>query len=272
MKTPFHPVQLVPCPGGLRFQTRLRVRFHQEWFRLGVFAALLGGGLYPASAQSQQIGGRRGLPIIPITVHWSSGEGWSVSGDGKIRTPIGTFAADASLPLQQNRQGRYLIFKDGVQQQVYLLDDGPVSFQLPASAVVSTDRSGNIEITLSRQSPAGSHVCHTPHFGGYEFSFGEGVYLHRALLLMNGCTGTLNVSFYSLQRQTYETVIQMIRMETAPGRIIFHGTNPVYAGTNLAHPTYHPDTIVFQRQPSGHWILYVTGGRATLPIVVTRYW
>ena len=76
---------------------------------------------------------------------------------------------------------------------------------------------------------------------------------HKGVLTMNGCVGEMRVTFFSVTRQRTEEISQTMTIQPQPGAegLVIRGTNPVYSGTTVKHPTYSPDTLFYAKGVDG---------------------
>lgn len=88
-------------------------------------------------------------------------------------------------------------------------------------------------------------------------------------LRMNGYDGMMVTRFFNQNTNRPEAVQQMMRVVSSSQGLVISGSNPVYFGTNIRHPTYSPDNFLFQIQPNGtyHAIARDNLGRTSLVAV-----
>ena len=95
--------------------------------------------------------------------------------------------------------------------------------------------------------------------------------IYDSEIRMNGYTGIMVTRFFNQNTNRSEIVQQTVQLASAPQGWVIAGSNPVYWGTNIRHPTYSPDNFLFQIQPNGTYtaIAYDRLGR-TAPVNISN--
>ena len=128
-----------------------------------VFAIILVTSALPTQAQVEaqrewdpSIGISWSPPVVPITVGFSSDNGFFVNIGGEIRTPVGTFEF-----WMGSRDGqKYLIIEHGEDRSYFELGGEEYTFDLPAGAVLRTERDGNVVVKIRERDIGTSNSGH----------------------------------------------------------------------------------------------------------------
>jgi hypothetical protein len=91
----------------------------------------------------------------------------------------------------------------------------------------------------------------TPIYGSWKLTHSIGGIVHESVLKMNGSSGTMTTRFFNAQSGKTEAVEQTMYLKPHPRGILIWGYNPVYSGTSIKHPIYHPDNFFFSIPPDG---------------------
>jgi hypothetical protein len=73
---------------------------------------------------------------------------------------------------------------------------------------------------------------------------------------MGGYHGSIRTWYFDARRGRTVAVDQKLRLKSSANGLIFLGSNPVYAGTNVRHPTYSPDNFLYQVRPDGTLVVF----------------
>jgi hypothetical protein len=77
--------------------------------------------------------------------------------------------------------------------------------------------------------------------------------VYESLLQMNGYSGVMVTAFFNPNTNSTEYVEQTMKLQDSAHGLMIFGSNPVYAGTSIRHPTYSPDNFLFQVRPNGEY-------------------
>lgn len=109
------------------------------------------------------------------------------------------------------------------------------------------------QISLPSQTMTIAQV--TPMRGRWKLRFSTVGIVHESTLVMNGYSGWMKTRYFSPATKRTETVEQVMMIRPSAQGLLIVGYNPVYAGTNIRHPSYLPDALLFQINPDGTEIL-----------------
>ena len=90
-----------------------------------------------------------------------------------------------------------------------------------------------------------------PIYGCWSLTFSSSGVVYESLLRMSGYEGVMVTVFYNPNVGRTDFVKQTMRLRSSAQGLLILGYNPVYAKTNVRHPTYSPDNFLFQVRPSG---------------------
>ena len=95
--------------------------------------------------------------------------------------------------------------------------------------------------------------------------------LHQGKLMLNKSgNGSMQVEYFNASNNRPEVIIQAMTVQDSPYGILIVGNNPVYAGTRVRHPTYHPDNFLLNVQENGDYLFFAFDGQGTKsPVEVT---
>jgi hypothetical protein len=95
--------------------------------------------------------------------------------------------------------------------------------------------------------------------------------LHQGKLMLNKSgNGSMQVEYFSASKNRTEVIIQLMTIQDSPYGILIVGSNPVYAGTRIRNPTYHPDNFLLKVQENGDYLFFAFDGQGTRsPVDVT---
>jgi len=115
-----------------------------------------------------------------------------------------------------------------------------------------------LALLLTFRSPAFAQTsCPTELYTRWTLVFYGGEIEYRGTLTMNGCIGEMRISFFSTSTQRTEEITQTMTTQPTQGvdGLTIRGSNPLYSGTTVKHPTYSPDTLFYRRTPDGKKIV-----------------
>jgi hypothetical protein len=91
----------------------------------------------------------------------------------------------------------------------------------------------------------------TPIQGRWKLHYSVLGIVYESVLTMNGYSGTMRTRYYNALTRRAEAVDQTMKVGASARGLLVVGYTPVYAGTNTRHPTYSPDSFLFQVNPDG---------------------
>ncbi len=121
-----------------------------------------------------------------------------------------------------------------------------LSTSMPAwSLTVPTDRSDSNRSIDTPKIALAKTTC-------VRVTFSNGAIVHAGKIWLNSNgMGKMTVRFYSTERGRSESVDQTMRTENSAHGILLVGSNPVYSGTYLRHPSYSPDNFLLKIDENG---------------------
>jgi hypothetical protein len=92
----------------------------------------------------------------------------------------------------------------------------------------------------------------SPLYGCWQITFrNEGGVVHQGALVMNGYSGVMTVSYWSVVNRRQEYVDQTMTLMNSAQGILIAGSNPVWSGTRIRMRDYSPDNFLFSILPDG---------------------
>jgi hypothetical protein len=91
----------------------------------------------------------------------------------------------------------------------------------------------------------------SPVYGSWTLSYSIDGIDYESILDMHGYSGTMQIRYFDYRLGETQVVDQTMYLKALPEGTILLGYNPVYAGTDIKHPTYTADDFWFSVQPNG---------------------
>lgn len=85
-----------------------------------------------------------------------------------------------------------------------------------------------------------------PLYGLFQLQYSIGGIVYESVLLMNGYVGAMRTNFFDITTGKTVAVDQIMSLKSSYAGLVLLGYNPVYAGTEIPHPTYSADNFLFQ--------------------------
>jgi hypothetical protein len=85
----------------------------------------------------------------------------------------------------------------------------------------------------------------SPVYGSWSLSYSIDGIDYESILDMNGYFGTMQTTYFDYNLGETQVVEQTMYLKALPEGTVLLGDNPVYAGTDIKHPTYTADDFWF---------------------------
>ncbi len=92
-------------------------------------------------------------------------------------------------------------------------------------------------------------------YGLWQLTYSVDGLLYESRLYMNGYSGIMRTRYFDPRINQTQVVDQTMRLRSSSQGLVLLGYNPVYAGTNIPHPTYSADNFLFQIRPNGSLVV-----------------
>ncbi|MFN6469560.1 MAG: hypothetical protein RMY36_007760 [Nostoc sp. SerVER01] len=93
--------------------------------------------------------------------------------------------------------------------------------------------------------------ANSPIYGTWKLQHSVSGIVHESILTMQGYYGSMKTQYFDPQPRKTVAVEQTMSLKSSSKGLILLGSNPVYAGTTIQHPTYSADNFLFQIRPDG---------------------
>ena len=126
----------------------------------------------------------------------------------------------------------------------------------PSTVKQTTARTATniIPVSIPR---APTRSCQNPVYETLKMQWSNGLTVHKGTMRLNGCKGSLTVSFWDSESRKTARVQQRIKVGDSSMGLMFYGYNPVYPNTSIKYPNYAADNFLFQQSTNGKASAYV---------------
>jgi hypothetical protein len=98
--------------------------------------------------------------------------------------------------------------------------------------------------------------AYSPIYGTWKLEYSVNGIVYESILTMRGRYGSMRTRYYDQRVRRTIAVDQRMTLKSSANGLILLGSNPVYAGTSIRHPTYSADNFLYQVRPDGTTVAF----------------